>query len=365
MRTDDLIATLSGELEPVKTGTVTRTLLGAIALGLAGSVLVMLLTLGLRHDLGAALSSFGLWLKLAYTFAIAAFGFWLVERAGRPGAPFMAWPAPVGAAGAGDRPRGGGAASGARRRHARSGHGPVRPRLSLPGGDGVAAHADRQLLGARRLAPTRLTLAGALAGLFAGARAPSSMPSIVRRGRALCRPLVQPGHPAHRRYRRPVGPPPAALVKHCSRLSGVTFALRIWRRGICANSFFAAALIALAHPASADPLMDGGSAYEHGDYPRALAAWQPLAAQGNAEAQNNLGSALSRRQRRAAEHCPRRCATFSFPPRPVRRWARTISAAFTATATGVPRDFGKAARWFAASASSGQFRRHVQSGPDV
>ena len=40
MRTDDLIATLSGELEPVKTGTVTRILLGAVVLGLAGSVLV-------------------------------------------------------------------------------------------------------------------------------------------------------------------------------------------------------------------------------------------------------------------------------------------------------------------------------------
>ena len=37
----------------------------------------------------------------------------------------------------------------------------------------------------------------------------------------------------------------------------------------------AAALIALAVPASADPLMDGGRAYEQGDYPRALAAWQP------------------------------------------------------------------------------------------
>ncbi len=27
-----------------------------------------------------------MWTKLAYTFAIAAFGLWLVERAGRPGA---------------------------------------------------------------------------------------------------------------------------------------------------------------------------------------------------------------------------------------------------------------------------------------
>ena len=47
----------------------------------------MLLMLGLRHDLAAAMLSFGMWTKLAYTFAIAVFGFWLVERAGRPGAP--------------------------------------------------------------------------------------------------------------------------------------------------------------------------------------------------------------------------------------------------------------------------------------
>jgi len=168
MRTDDLIATLSGELEPVKAGTVTRILLGAVVLGLAGSVLVMLLMLGLRHDLAAALSSFGLWLKLAYTFAIAAFGLWLVERAGRPGAPFtlglrlLLLPVLVIVAVAAAQ-------------------------LLAPGADMsdlVMGHTARvcpflvvmvslpmliaSFWALRRLAPTRLTLAGALAGLFAG-----------------------------------------------------------------------------------------------------------------------------------------------------------------------------------------------------
>jgi hypothetical protein len=168
MRTDDLIATLSGELEPVKTGTVTRILLGAIAVGLAGSVLVMLLMLGPRHDLAAALSSFGMWLKLAYTFAIAGFGFWLVERAGRPGAPFtlglrlLVLPALAIIAVA-------------------------LAQLMAPGADmpdlvmGRSARVCPFLVvmvslpiliasfwALRRLAPTRLTLAGALAGLFAG-----------------------------------------------------------------------------------------------------------------------------------------------------------------------------------------------------
>lgn len=92
MRTDDLIADLSGRLEPVRPGALTRMLLAAIALGLTSSVILMLLALGLRPDLSRAIVSFGMWTKLVYTFVIAAFGFWLVGRAGRPGAD-MALPA--------------------------------------------------------------------------------------------------------------------------------------------------------------------------------------------------------------------------------------------------------------------------------
>lgn len=168
MRTDELIATLSAELEPVKTGAVTRILLAASLLGLAGSVLVMLLALGLRPDLAAALSSFGLWLKLAYSFAIAAFGFGLVERAGRPGAPFtwasrlLALPVLViGTVAAAQL-----LAPGADRPDLVMGHSArVCPFLvvmvSLP-------MLIASFWALRRLAPTRLTLAGALAGLFAG-----------------------------------------------------------------------------------------------------------------------------------------------------------------------------------------------------
>ena len=169
MRTDDLIAQLSDGLEPVKSGGVTRLLLGAALVGLVGSALVMLTMLGLRHHLGAAMAHSGVWTKLAYTFAIAAVGFWLVERAGRPGAQMTR---------------------------------PLRllalPLLAIvllaalqmnaPGADIralVMGHSSRvcafnvlivalPTLGAtfwalRRLAPTRLTLAGAGAGLFAGA----------------------------------------------------------------------------------------------------------------------------------------------------------------------------------------------------
>jgi len=92
MRTDDLIADLSGRLEPVAPGALTRMLATAAVLGLVCSAILMLWMLGLRHDIARAIMSFGMWTKLVYTFAIAGFGFWLVARAGRPGAD-MARPA--------------------------------------------------------------------------------------------------------------------------------------------------------------------------------------------------------------------------------------------------------------------------------
>jgi hypothetical protein len=169
MRTDDLIAQLSDGLEPVKNGAVTRLLLGAVLVGVAGSILVMLTLIGLRHDLGSAMVSFGMWTKLVYTFAIAGFGLWLVERAGRPGAgmtrPVLLLALPLLAIAL-----------------------LAVLQMSAPGADMpklVLGHSSRvcaflvtltalptlaaTFWALRRLAPTRLTLAGAGAGLFAGA----------------------------------------------------------------------------------------------------------------------------------------------------------------------------------------------------
>jgi hypothetical protein len=168
MRTDDLIAQLSARAEPVKSGAVARLLAGAIALGLAGS-LVLLAVIHPRPDLAAAMTHHGMWIKLAYSFAIAILGLWLVERAGRPGAemtrPVLALALPLAAivllAGL---------------------------QVSAPGADieGLVMGRSSQVCAAlvtltalptlaasfwalRKLAPTRLTLAGAGAGLFAGA----------------------------------------------------------------------------------------------------------------------------------------------------------------------------------------------------
>ncbi|HKQ44760.1 MAG TPA: DUF1109 domain-containing protein [Rhizomicrobium sp.] len=169
MRTDDLIAQLSGGLEPVKGGAVARLLLGATGLGLAGSILVMLVMLGWRYDIHAAVTSFGIWTKLIYTLTIAAFGFWLVERAGRPGAD-MTRPALLLAT-----PLLGIAFLAAAQISAPGADIPV-----LVMGQSSRTCAINVLMVAlptlaatfwalRRMAPTRLTLAGAGAGLFAGA----------------------------------------------------------------------------------------------------------------------------------------------------------------------------------------------------
>jgi hypothetical protein len=169
MRTDELIAQLTGNLDPVRSGTVVRTLSGAILLGLAGSVLLMLTVLGLRHDFAAAIIGFGMWMKLAYTFALAAVGFWLVERVGRPGAdttkPGLMLALPVLAI----------AVLAAQQMSAPGANIPV---LVLGHSSRVCAFLvtltalptlAATFWALRRLAPTQLTLAGMGAGLFAGA----------------------------------------------------------------------------------------------------------------------------------------------------------------------------------------------------
>ncbi|HVV26847.1 MAG TPA: DUF1109 domain-containing protein [Rhizomicrobium sp.] len=169
MRTDDLIARLTDDLAPVKGGTAQRLLLTAAALGLLSSAALMLAVLGLRYDFDTAITSFGMWTKLVYTFVIAGLGLWTVERLGRPGAG-AARPVALLAL-------------------------PVLAILLLSAWQMAAPHADMDALVLghssrvcaanvllvalptlaaafwvlRRLAPTRPALAGAGAGLFAGA----------------------------------------------------------------------------------------------------------------------------------------------------------------------------------------------------
>jgi TPR repeat protein len=60
-------------------------------------------------------------------------------------------------------------------------------------------------------------------------------------------------------------------------------------KAILRSGFLALAIIALAVPADAGPFEDGLAAYRRDDYATALKFWRPLAEQGDALAQNNLG----------------------------------------------------------------------------
>jgi len=169
MRTDDLIADLSTRLEPVPPNAVQRLLLGALTAGIVASAAVMLLVLGPRPDLAQALASFGMWTKLLYALALAALGGWLVERLGRPGAPagvpaaLLALPVLV-VAGLALLQM---AQPGADRRALLMGHSAVVCPFLI-----VLVALPCLVAGfwaLRRMAPTRLGLAGAGAGLLAGA----------------------------------------------------------------------------------------------------------------------------------------------------------------------------------------------------
>lgn len=84
MKTDDLISALSTDLEPVKTRAVGNRLLLGLGVGAAVSAAVMLLWLGLRPDMEPAMATPMFWMKLVYALSIAAFGFGLADRLARP-----------------------------------------------------------------------------------------------------------------------------------------------------------------------------------------------------------------------------------------------------------------------------------------
>jgi hypothetical protein len=169
MRTDNLIALLAQDLTPVRTGQILRLLALGLIGGMVVSTAIMVPWLGLRPDMGDAMMTAPFWIKFAYTLILAMAGFWLVDRQSRAGgnagaALWLGALALLAMAGLAvmqlmpaDAPR-----------HAliMGNTAKVCTRnifvLSLPIFAGL-------LWAMRQLAPTRLILAGASAGLLAGA----------------------------------------------------------------------------------------------------------------------------------------------------------------------------------------------------
>jgi hypothetical protein len=170
MKTDDLIAALSADLEPMPRRAVGSRLALGLGIGAALSIAVMVLWLGVRADLMHAMMTDPFWMKFAYAFSVAVLGFGLIDRLARPDGeggvfgPLIV--APLVAMLALALYQLIGAPHDQRMVMMMGGSSQVCARniivLSLPVFAGL-------FWALRALAPTRLTLAGAVAGLLAGA----------------------------------------------------------------------------------------------------------------------------------------------------------------------------------------------------
>lgn len=171
MRTDALIEMLATGVEPVDVRAGGRRFAVAVALGLAGAALVMLGVLGLNAELARYATLPMFWVRAAFPLLLAAAALALAARLAHPGARLGRAPAAIAAP-----PLAMWALAVATLAAAAPGE-----RLALVLGETwsacpiniamLAAPAFLAMLWAvRGLAPTRLRLAGAAAGLAAGAQ---------------------------------------------------------------------------------------------------------------------------------------------------------------------------------------------------
>lgn len=85
MSTEDLIARLSDDLKPTPPNAALGRLLGAVAIGAVAAAAALFVALGPRHDLAQAIGSSAFWMKAGYTGALAAAALVLLSRVSRPG----------------------------------------------------------------------------------------------------------------------------------------------------------------------------------------------------------------------------------------------------------------------------------------
>ena len=111
------------------------------------------------------------------------------------------------------------------------------------------------------------------------------------------------------------------------------------------RSVLTAVFWAMASVADAGPFEDGEAAYQQHDYATALHVWQPLADQGDAKAQNNLGILYAHGQGVTQDYAE------------AVRWYRKAAdqglgiaqgnlGAMYANGQGVSRDYAEALKWF-------------------
>jgi hypothetical protein len=84
MKTDDLISALATDVVPMRRHAVGRTLGLGLAMGMVVAVAIMVLWLGVRADLMDAMRTGPFWMKFAYALSVAVLGFGLIDRLARP-----------------------------------------------------------------------------------------------------------------------------------------------------------------------------------------------------------------------------------------------------------------------------------------
>ena len=85
MKTDELVRLLASGATPVPGHAVARRLTLALGWGLAGALLIVLAVMGVRNDLAQESSRMMFWIKPAFAAALAWAALAVVARLGRPG----------------------------------------------------------------------------------------------------------------------------------------------------------------------------------------------------------------------------------------------------------------------------------------
>lgn len=169
-RTDELIAKLSLDVGVVRPHAAARRLATAGLIGAGAAFALLLLFLGIRPDFAAATVTAPFWMKWMFTLSLAGFSFVVVKRIGRPEANLgpaiwgvIASLAVVEMMGLGEWL----STDPSARAALVMGHTAFRCSVAIPL---LAIPTFIALLYAfQRLAPTRLGVTGAMAGLLAGA----------------------------------------------------------------------------------------------------------------------------------------------------------------------------------------------------
>ena len=85
MNTEELVAMLARQAEPVQSAAGPRRFATALAWGLPGSALIMATVLGVRADLGAAVLLPMFWIKMGFALVVALLMLVAATRLARPG----------------------------------------------------------------------------------------------------------------------------------------------------------------------------------------------------------------------------------------------------------------------------------------